>query len=177
MSDSPKPTRPAIANQDEVAPTETAQGRHRYTRRLLGAAAGGRQLGCSHMIVPPGAVSFPFHFHTANEEAIYVLAGRGTLRLGDQRVPVRPGDWIALPCGPAHAHQLVNDGDAPLVYLCISTLIPVEIAVYPDSNKIGVFAAPPGGGIADRYLRKWVRGDVEVDYWDGEPAALPSAEE
>jgi uncharacterized cupin superfamily protein len=175
----PKPTRPAIANKDEVAPTETAQGRHQFTRRALGAAAGGRQLGCSHMILPPGAVSFPLHFHAANEEAIYVLAGRGTLRLGEAAdcLAVRPGDWIALPCGPAHAHQLVNDGDAPLEYLCVSTMIPVDVWVYPDSGKIGLGAAPPGGGRADRYLTKYFRAAADVDYWDGEPAALPSAEE
>jgi uncharacterized cupin superfamily protein len=164
-------TRPHIANVDEVDPVETAKGRHRYTRRLLGAAAGGAQLGCSHMILPPGAKSFPFHWHAANEEAIYVLAGRGTLRHGDARVAVGPGDWIALPSGPAHAHQLENDGDAPLVYLCISTMIPVEIGGYPDAHKVGVFAAPPGGGLADRYLRLLFPEGAAVDYWAGEPDA------
>ncbi len=170
-------TRPHIANLDEVAPTDAEHGRHRYARRFLGDAAGGKQLGCSHMIVPPGAVSFPFHFHAANEEAIYVLAGGGTLRLGAERLAVRPGDWIALPSGPEHPHQLVNDGDAPLEYLCVSTMIPVDVWVYPDSDKIGFGAAPPGGGRADRYLAKYVRADSDVDYWDGEPLARPSADE
>jgi uncharacterized cupin superfamily protein len=177
MSEATPPKRPGIANLDEVATTDQARGNHRYTRRLLGAAAGGKQLGCSHMVLPPGAVSFPFHYHAANEEAIYVLAGRGTLRLGAERVPVRPGDWIALPCGPAHPHQMVNDGDAPLEYLCVSTMIPVDVWVYPDSNKIGFGAAPPGGGLRDRYLAKYVRADSDVDYWDGEPAARPAADE
>jgi uncharacterized cupin superfamily protein len=170
---SARTTRPNVANLDEVDAVDTVQGRHRYARRLLGAAAGGRQLGCSHMVLPPGAKSFPFHWHAANEEAIYVLAGRGTLRLGDARVAVRPGDWIALPCGPAHAHQLENDGDAPLAYLCISTMIPVEIGGYPDSGKVGVFAAPPGGGLADRYLRLLFEQRDAVDYWAGEPDASP----
>jgi uncharacterized cupin superfamily protein len=47
---------------------------------------------------------------------------------------VRPGDWIALPPGPAHAHQMVNSSAAePLVYLCVSTMHGVEIVEYPDS--------------------------------------------
>jgi uncharacterized cupin superfamily protein len=165
------PARRNTVNLDELSPSEMRRGRHRWSRRTLGAAAGGRQLGCSHMVLPPGAVSFPMHHHAANEEALYVLAGRGTLRLGSERIAVRPGDWVALPCGPAHAHQLVNDGDAPLEYLCISTLQPVDVWVYPDSNKIGFCAAPPGGGRADRYLVKYVRDGSDVDYWDGEPLA------
>jgi uncharacterized cupin superfamily protein len=160
-------------NVDDVAPGETHQGRHRYVRRALGAAAGGRQLGCTHRTLPPGAVSFPFHYHAANEEAIYVLAGSGTLRIGGERVAVRPGDWIALPCGPEHAHQMANPGDAPLEYLCISTttMQPVDVWVYPDSDKIGLCAAPPGGLREDRYLLKYFRAGSEVDDWDGEPLA------
>ena len=165
------PKRPHIANLADVTATEEHHGRHQYARKQLGAAAGGRQLGCSHMVLPPGAVSFPFHFHAANEEAIYVLAGRGTLRLGDERIPIGPGDWIALPCGPAHAHQMLNDSSAPLEYLCVSTMIPVDVWGYPDSKKVGFAAAPPGGGLADRYLKKWVADDQNVDYWAGEPLA------
>jgi uncharacterized cupin superfamily protein len=163
--------RPNVVNLDELPPSETRQGRHRWQRRTLGAAAGGRQLGCSHMVVPPGCVGFPLHWHGANEEAIYVLAGRGTLRLGAERVPIRPGDWIALPCGPEHAHQLVNEGAAPLEYLCVSTLQPVDVWGYPDSDKLGFCAAPPGGGRADRYVVRYLRAGREVDYWDGEPLA------
>ena len=159
-----------IANLDEVAATDEKQGRHQYARKLLGAAAGGKQLGCSHMVVPPGAVSFPFHFHAANEEAIFVIAGRGTLRLGDTRQEIRAGDWIALPVGPAHAHQIVNDSDAPLAYLCISTMHPVDIWGYPDAHKVGFAAAPPDQP-RDRYLKMWIKDDAGVDYWTDEPAA------
>ena len=164
-------TRTHVANLDEVAPVSTEIGRHRYARKIVGAAAGGRQLGCSHMVLPPGAVSFPFHWHGANEEAIFVIAGRGTLRLGAERIAVRPGDWIALPCGPEHAHQMINDADTPLEYLCVSTMVPVEVGGYPDSHKLYVAAAPPGGGRDDRYVRTFVRDDAGVDYWAGEPLA------
>jgi len=166
------PTRRNVANLDELQPAETRQGRHRWSRRFLGLAAGSRQLGCSHMVLPPGAVSFPFHAHTANEEALYVLAGRGTLRLGDERIALRAGDWVALPCGgPEHAHQVVNDSDAPLEYLCISTMLATDVWIYPDSRKVGFCAAPPGGGRNERYLLRYVRDGSEVDYWDGEPLA------
>jgi uncharacterized cupin superfamily protein len=159
-----------IANLDELAATTEHEGRHQYARKLLGAAAGGQQLGCSHMIVPPGAVSFPFHFHAANEEAIFVIAGRGALRLADARQEIRSGDWIALPVGPSHAHQIVNDSDAPLEYLCISTMHAVDIWGYPDSHKVG-FAAAPADKPRERYLKMWVKDDAGVDYYVDEPAA------
>lgn len=53
-------------------------------RKQLGNAAGGEQLGCSLYEMPPGQESWPYHYHTANEEAMYVLAGRGTLRLAGE---------------------------------------------------------------------------------------------
>ena len=151
-----------IANLADVAPTEVKQGRHQYTRRRLGAAAGGVQLGCSHMIVPPGAISFPFHHHAANEEAIYVLAGRGTLRVGADRYPIGKGDWIALPTGAAHAHQILNDSDAPLEYLCVSTMHPVDVWTYPDSGKLG---------FTNGERRLWIKDGAGVDYWADEPGA------
>lgn len=96
---------PNVVHQDEVEPTEVARGAHRLTRRALGAAAGNRQLGASIYEVPPGARSYPRHWHGANEEAIYVLSGTGTARIGAAEVAIGAGDWLAFPVGPDHAHQ------------------------------------------------------------------------
>src|SRR5215471_11921802 len=131
-----------VRNADEVEVREMIKGRHNMRLRQLGRAAGSVALGATLTEVAPGAISFPRHAHHANEEAIYVLSGSGEARIGDARVAVRPGDWIALPAGPAHAHQMVNSSATePLVYLCISTMHPVEIVEYPDSAKIGARVA------------------------------------
>jgi uncharacterized cupin superfamily protein len=117
--------------------------------------------------LPPGAISFPFHYHCANEEAVYIISGTGTARVGDARVKVRPGDWIAYPVGPAHAHQMINDGTVPLVYLCISTAHKCEVLGYPDSKK---FASRAGESFDKVWIRTITR-DQQLDYWDGEPNA------
>jgi uncharacterized cupin superfamily protein len=133
------PRHPNVVNVEE-APERTVEKGTRFgcrTRRL-GAAGGSRALGCSWYEVPPGKRAFPFHFHTANEEAVYVLEGAGTLRLGDAEVAIRAGDWIGLVPGPEHPHQIVNTGAGPLRYLCLSTMLPTEVVGYPDSNKLGV---------------------------------------
>lgn len=156
-----------VANQDEVDPFEVKKGKHHCAGRRLGAAAGSQQLGATVMTLPPGAISYPFHFHCGNEEAIYVISGTGTTRLGDARVAVRAGDWIAYPIGPAHAHQMINDGSEPLVYLTVSTQHKCEVVGYPDSNKM---AARAGESRDQPWVAMIARG-APLDYWDGEPDA------
>lgn len=174
MSDEapPRPARrhSAVVNLDELSPARSSKGAHFAAARVqLGAPTGAQQLGVSHMALAPGKRAWPRHFHASNEEGIYILEGRGRVRIGDAEVEVRAGDYIALPAGPAHAHQTINDSDAPLRYLCISTMLPTDIGIYPDSNKFGVFAgAAPGGDKAARFLEGFYRQGEKVDYWDGE---------
>ena len=142
-----------VRNADEVDVREMIKGRHNMRLRQLGKPAGSIELGATLTEVAPGGISFPRHAHYVNEEAIYVLSGSGEARIGDARVPVRPGDWIALPTGPEHAHQMVNVSTAePLVYLCISTMRGAEIVEYPDSGKIGAGVADPTSPVGFRRL-------------------------
>jgi uncharacterized cupin superfamily protein len=131
--------------------------RFELLRRQLGAAAGGQRIGTSLIELPPGKRSWPFHAHSANEEAIFILEGEGRLRLPAGETPVRAGHYIAFPVGPEHAHQMINRSDKPLRYLVLSTLLPVEISEYPDTGKVGLFVRTRRFG----YL-------APADYWDRE---------
>lgn len=159
---------PNVVNVEEVEVAEMQKGKHHTRNRRLAAVAGNAQIGATVTEIPPGAVGFPFHYHCANEEAIYVLSGTGTVRLGDQRIAVRAGDWIAMPGGPDHAHQMINDGTVPLVYLCVSTRHMVDVVTYPDSKKTAYVAA---ASMDKLWHRRIVRDGESVDYWDGEPGA------
>jgi uncharacterized cupin superfamily protein len=158
---------PNVVNRDEVVATRRKQGKYDSMSHQLGAAAGNRQLGANVMELPPGAVSVPFHFHCLNEESIYVISGTGIARIGDQRVPVRAGDWIAYPVGPETAHQMINNSDAPLVYLSLSTNHKAEVCGYPDSNKLLAL----GGDLKQPWIKQVNRIGEGLDYWDGEPDA------
>jgi uncharacterized cupin superfamily protein len=161
-------THPNVAAEGEVAWVELSHGRRfRYRRKILGEAAGGAKLGCSLYEIPPGAAAYPLHYHTANEEAIYVLAGAGTLNLGDARIPLRAGDYVAIPVGAAHAHKLVNTSGAPLRYLCFSTMNEVEVCGYPDSDKIGIAIGPRNKRIVGAAFKR----TSSVDYYADEPDA------
>jgi uncharacterized cupin superfamily protein len=120
-----------------------------HRRKSLGSAAGGEKLGCSLYEVPPGRRAWPYHYHLANEEAVYVLEGSGTLRIGGEEISISEGDYVALPARAEAAHQIVNDSEVVLRYLCFSTLVEPDVMIYPDSGKVGIF-----GGLRQEARRR-----------------------
>ena len=167
---------PNVVNVDEVAPDGQAQGHFAFRRHRLGPAAGGRTVGCSHFEVAPGKTAFPFHFHSALEEVLFVLEGTGTLRLAKESIAVRAGDYVALPPGPEGAHQLTNTGGAPLRYLALAgsaTPTTIDVVGYPDSNKVAFAAGvDPTKGLRSAWLMKILKQDQpDLGYYDDEPLA------
>lgn len=167
---------PRVVNVEEVAPREMGKGGFGHHARRLGSEAGGA-LGCSHYEVQPGKTAFPYHFHSAIEEALYVLEGSGSLRIGKDTVQVRAGDFIAFPPGPANAHALTNTGNAPLRYLALSGLpmtSTLDIVGYPDSKKVAMAAGvTPGKTMRESaWVMKIVKDDVpSAEYFEDEPLA------
>ncbi len=152
-------------NQADLEWTETERGETQFRRKQLGQAAAGEMLGCSLYEIPPGRRAWPYHYHTANEEALYVLAGEGTLRAAGESHQLRPGDYAAFPTGEDGGHRVVNDGDEPLRYLVVSTMVDPDVTVYPDSGKMGVYAGSPPGGRSERTVHGYYRLEDDVDYW------------
>ena len=123
----------------------------------IGPLLGAKDLGYSYDVVPPGKRACPFHSHRGEEEMFFIVKGKGLLRYGDETRKIRAGDVICGPIGgPETAQQIVNDSDADLAYLSVSTMLPAEVCEYPDSKKIGAF----GGG-----LRHMTRAGHDLDYW------------
>ena len=126
----------------------------------IGPLLGAKDLGFSYDVVPPGKRSCPFHSHSGEEEMFFIVKGRGTLRYGNETRAVRAGDFICCPTGgPETAHQIVNDSDADLAYISVSTMRDAEVCEYPDSKKIGAF----GKGV-----RHMTSTGSHVDYWTDE---------
>jgi uncharacterized cupin superfamily protein len=150
-----------VVNIDELKLEHFANGETFESNSVrMGPLLGAKELGYSYDIVPPGKRSCPFHSHRGEEEMFFIVRGRGLLRYGSESRPIRAGDVICCPTGgPETAHQIVNDSDAELAYLSISTMLPAEICEYPDSNKIGAFATG---------WRHMARSADAVDYWVGE---------
>ena len=139
-----------------------------FRRKQLAEAVDADDLGCSLYELPPGRNSWPYHYHTANEEALYVLAGEGLLVASDGKKPLEAGDFVAFPADEHGGHRIVNAGDDPLRYLMVSTMHEPDVTVYPEMNKFGVFAGSPPGGRDERTLEGYYRIDDEVEYWEDE---------
>ena len=130
----------------------------------VGPLVGARDLGYSYDVVQPGKTSCPFHSHRAEEEMFFIVRGEGLLRYGKETRKVRAGDFICCPTGgPETAHQIVNDSDAELAYISVSTMAPAEVCEYPDSGKVGSF-----GGRGESRIRHLTELSAAVDYWKGE---------
>lgn len=120
-----------------------------------------RDLGASIYELPAEAATFPYHYHHGVEEWLYVISGSPTLRdPGGERV-LAVGDLVAFPSGPSGAHSVRGPGRI-LIFSGMPAAAEASVAIYPDSDKVGV--RPRGGG-SDRLN---FRRDDAVDYWDGE---------
>lgn len=158
-----------IININDLDWKTSEHGDFAHEDKWLGAAAGGKMIGTSFYKLMPGKKCFPYHYHYANEEAVLVLEGSGTLRMNDGMHPIKQGDYIAFPVGPDYAHQIINTSDKPLLYICMSTMIFPDAVEYPDSNKVGISAGPLSDGKGhDFLLRARFRKNDAVDYFEGE---------
>lgn len=160
----------ALIDSERLDWATLEHGDTQFRRKRLAVAAGGEDLGCSLYELPPGRKSWPYHYHEGNEEAIFVLAGEGTLRLDGDEYPLTGGDYAALPTGEGGAHRVINDGDSnrPLRYLVVSTMRVPDLTVYPDSEKVGIFAGEAPGSGNEPTLKGFYRLTDTVDYWEGE---------
>jgi uncharacterized cupin superfamily protein len=127
----------------------------------LGPGIGASMLGGTVYELPEGQSICPYHYEHGDEEWLIVLDGRPTVRHADGEDELGPGDIVCFPAGPEGAHKVTNRGFETVRVLMVSTMRLPAVAVYPDSDKIGVFTA----GKADNVM---VRRESGVDYWDGE---------
>jgi uncharacterized cupin superfamily protein len=140
-------------------------------RARLGRQAGAERLGASLYELPPGQAAWPYHLHLANEELLIVVRGRPHLRGPDAWRQLVEGELVSFPVGERGAHQIVNRTDQPVHVLLVSEMNAPDIALYPDSGKVGTFGRAPGSR-ADG-LKLYLPRDAALDYWEGEDPPRP----
>jgi uncharacterized cupin superfamily protein len=126
----------------------------------LGPPLGAEMLAGTIYELPPGQSNCPYHYES-DEEWLLVLEGKLTVRHPEGEDELDRGDLVCFPAGPEGAHKLTNRGEENVKMLLVSTRRMPAVAVYPDSDKIGVFTE----GRRDDVM---VRRQSAVDYWDGE---------
>lgn len=125
----------------------------------VGGPIGAQHLGAAVYEVDPGESVNPYHYEGVEEEWLLVLTGSPILRDPDGEHQLVAGDVVAFPAGPGGAHKVSNRSDGVVRIVMLSTFPPegLNVCVYPDSDKVGVW--PPG---------RRLRITESLDYWDGE---------
>jgi len=127
----------------------------------FGAQVGASMLGGSVYELPLGQSVCPYHYEYGNEEWLIVLEGPVILRHPEGEEELGRGDVVCFPVGPEGAHKVTNRGDEVARVLMVSTRFEPAVAIYPDSDKLGVWP----GDMRDHLLTRRSSG---VDYWEGE---------
>jgi uncharacterized cupin superfamily protein len=111
--------------------------RLRATR--LAAHAGAKRLAANLYEIEQGAMVSPLHFHHANEELLFVIAGTPTVRTSsDEETTLNEGAVIAFPPGPTGTHQILNRAARPArVLICATNELP-EVAEQPETGTLAI---------------------------------------
>jgi uncharacterized cupin superfamily protein len=140
----PMPTLPAL--DPALAPETRACGypepyRSRMgdrAKRRLGDALGLTGFGVNLVTLAPGGQSALRHWHTLEDEFVYVLEGELVLVTNAGEQTLRMGMCAGYPAGTRDAHHLVNRSDRPARYLEVGSRIPGDNAFYPDDDLMWV---------------------------------------
>ena len=102
------------------------------TRRRLGDAGGLRDFGVNLMRLPPGGWSSQRHWHSHEDEFVYVLEGELTLVEERGETLLRAGECAAFPKGTGNGHHLKNLSSVPAVYLEVGSRNPDDLTTCSD---------------------------------------------
>lgn len=120
-SNYPEPFKPLVAGR---------------VKKRLGDAAGLKNFGVNLVKLEPGSCSALRHWHSNQDEFIFILEGEVTLVTNAGEQTLLPGMAAGFPAGEADGHHLINRSSVAAVYLEVGDRTPHDIATYPDDDLI-----------------------------------------
>ena len=109
------------------------------TRQRLGDGGGLMDFGVNRMTLPPGGWSSQRHWHSHEDEFVYVLEGELTLIEDGGETVLRAGDCAAFPKGTGNGHHMVNQTTETTIYLEDDTRNPLDLTTCSDIDMKCVF--------------------------------------
>ena len=117
------------------------------TRRRLGDAGGLRDFGVNLMTLPPGGWSSQRHWHSDEDEFVYVVEGELKLVEDDSQMVLRAGECAAFPKGTGNGHHLITESSAMAVYLEVGSRNPNDLTTCSDIDMMS-------SNVDGRFVRK-----------------------
>jgi uncharacterized cupin superfamily protein len=108
-------------------------------KRRLGEALGLTRFGVNLVTLGPGGQSALRHWHTLEDEFVYVLEGEVVLVTNGGEQTLTAGMCAGYPAGKRDAHHFVNRSSSPVRYLEIGNRVEGDNAFYPDDDLMWGF--------------------------------------
>jgi uncharacterized cupin superfamily protein len=110
----------------------------------LGDVGGLTQFGVNLLTLLPGAWSSQRHWHSSEDEFVYVLSGEVSLITNRGEEILHAGDCAAFPKNEDDGHHLINRSDEPAICLEVGTRSSDDLCLYSDidlriDKKVGRF--------------------------------------
>jgi uncharacterized cupin superfamily protein len=103
-------------------------------KRRLGDACGLTQFGVNLVTLGPGGQSALRHWHTHEEEFVYVLEGELVLVTNAGEQTLTAGMCAGYPANSGDGHHMINRSDRPARYLEVGNRVDADNAFYPDDD-------------------------------------------
>lgn len=128
---------PSFTPDRFVSEESPAEGSPEPNRTHWISEAGGlTQFGAFIEVLQPGSRSSLKHWHSSEDELVYVLDGEVTLVEGNEASQLKAGDAATFQSGVAVGHYLENRSKAPTRCLVVGTRAPVDRITYPDHGRV-----------------------------------------
>lgn len=124
-------------------------------RQRLGNAGGLKDFGVNLMRLPPGGWSSQRHWHSHEDEFVYVLEGELILVEDGGETLLRAGDCAAFPKGSKNGHHMINRARTAAVYLEVGSRQADDLTTCSDidmmsANADGRFVHKSGAPYTER---------------------------
>ena len=103
-------------------------------RQRLGDAGGIDDFGINLMHLPAGAWSSQRHWHSHEDEFVFILEGELVLVEDEGETLLRAGDCAAFPKGTGNGHHLINRSGATALYLEVGSRHPEDVTTWSDAD-------------------------------------------
>lgn len=107
-------------------------------KRRLGEACGLTKFGVNLVTLGPGGQSALRHWHTLEDEFVYVLEGEVVLITNDSEQVLRAGMCAGYPAGKRDGHHFINRSQRPAKYLEIGNRVEGDMGFYPDDDLMWI---------------------------------------
>ena len=109
-------------------------------RQRLGNAGGLMDFGVNLMQLPPGNWSSQRHWHSAEDEFVYVIEGELTLVEDGSKTVLRAGDCAAFAKNSGNGHHLINTSGTTAVYLEVGSRALADVTTCSDIDMMSTNA-------------------------------------